>query len=1301
MSNSIDYKTGTRDDRATLYNPNIIQVNICGLRSSWPEFSHYVLHSRPLAVMVVETLIPHNIINDKFKISGYRWVACANSSRGTAILLANPISYQQIVPHLLDAVFLTLTIDDYSFALLGGYHSPNKDEGVLSKMAAILHDYQLNDSHVDLLVLGDFNSRHSTWDVKNNRRGNLLFRISNQFGLTVLNTPRIPTYYKRGSTASSTIDLALTTNPDIFTQVTVCNQVSLGSDHVPVEVQVDVPSIRVPPITRTVLNTKNFSASRLNEYIFSNYDTTEIDFLIGRLHADDWAPDYPSRVASAANAFTRTMTDGIKETIGLLEINTTVSPARPFWWSRKIERIRIQKESIEIRMRQDRSRALRRKHDLVSKKFKRMVQANRTNSWRSFCSSAEDKSRIFSLYKKSLGKKPIPCFTSDVSGRPCATPNNKAHGFNESMAAISRFPDDTVPPEEVQLVDAEDARLSVSESQLRWNTSSLHAFDSEALRSILNRSRSKNTAPGSDYVTNAMLSLLNDAVLHIVSNIFKCLYAAGIFPSDWKDALISPIPKKSNIMMASDMRPIALVSCVGKLYERAYISILTAEAEELGVVPKYQAAFRKGRNAQEHVAVVTQLLTSMSNREATIALYLDISKAYNSVWHSRLLTHMQDEGFSSHTTRFLRSWLSQRQYRTRLDGAVSQPTTHTRGVPQGTVLSPILFNIYFSGVLSSCTGLSLLYADDAAIFLKVGKNSIDRGLRTMQTNAERVRSWCASRSLLIHPAKCNLMVYTRSRRLARKADSGEYNIHLDSQEIRSVPSARYLGVFFDTRYNFKEHCSRVLAKVKQRTAFILRLGGFQWGCPPKYMLRLYQAIALPVVQYFAPAFLLASSRMYREALASMQRSFAKRILSLPRCAGGLTAEIYSKLLPMDLYLHRSTLQIMARLMYKSKEVNKRILWFTSSWAAAVPEAAEYGKKSLAQLYVSLLNEHDIPFFSELQRPSPPPAHRALPEMPALQKHRSPWHYARACEYAHARCDAIPANHNRIYTDGSVANGSGGAAIHAELLDTNIDWSTRVSGTALSSAAVELIALQKALDVAAESMNPSTIISDSQTALRILHRDHGARINALGRRVSFVWIPSHTDVPGNNIADELALMAAADPDYCGDLTHVQLSYPTIRSLIRKQIRTALTNRWQDSDQSPELHMFFPRPPSNLKHIVADSQSSRQIARLRCGYCNANTFLHRHGLKSHDYCEHCYLLLGETKLHDVSHAFCNCPEFAVYNAMFHTELRQILDLDPDSNVSLWQALLPQKYESKSIQLSNIICAHALRVSSFGCF
>ena len=305
------------------------------------------------------------------------------------------------------------------------------------------------------------------------------------------------------------------------------------------------------------------------------------------------------------------------------------------------------------------------------------------------------------------------------------------------------------------------------------------------------------------------------------------------------------------------MRPIALVSCLGKLYERACVQTIVDEAEALGVIPQHQAAFRKGRNAQEHVTTVTQLISSMSRKETTIALFLDISKAHNSVWHSRLLTQMNIQGFSIQTTRFIRSWLSQREHRTRMDGAISDPAHHDRGVPQGTVLSPIMFNVYFSGVLRSCSGLSLLYADDAAIFLKVSKNNIDRGLLMMQENAERVHRWCASRSLAIHPGKCNLMIYTRSRAMAQKADAGGYSIRMASNEIFTTATVRHLGVIFDTRLNFAAHCSHVLGKVKKRTALMLRLGGFCWGCPPRCMLRLCQAIVLPTVQCFSPAFLLA------------------------------------------------------------------------------------------------------------------------------------------------------------------------------------------------------------------------------------------------------------------------------------------------------------------------------------------------------------------------------------------------------------------------------------------------------------
>ena len=1299
MSSPNDNMAGTNDDSAKIYSPTILTVNVCGLRTSWPDFSHHILSTRPLAALVVETLISHDVINTKCKINGYRWVACTDSPRGVAILLANQISYKHIIRSI-DCIFLKLTIRNLSFSLLGGYQSPNRENGVLSNMAEILHNYQISNPHDDLLTLGDFNARHRSWDTKTNKRGRLLFQISHQFNLSLLNTPKAPTYFRRGCSSTSTIDLAFTNNTSIFQRATVLRDTSLGSDHVPVEIVLDIPPINIPKVTRRMLNTKNISEFRFNEHILQHYDSSEVRFLTDQIQKEEWEPEYPMKIMEAADRFTRTVSHAIDATIGFTEVDVTVTQDRPFWWSPKIDRLRQKKEALEIRMRDNGSRSLRREHELISRKFHRSVQASRTCSWRNFCGSAEDQTKIFSLYKRSLGRKPIPSFISDESQEPCVSPRSKAKGFNETMAAISRFPTDVVPPADIQTVRTADAQLKASESTLRWNNRSSEIFGIKSLRNILDRSKSKRTAPGADHITTSLLALLNDENLQTVSLIFRCLHAAGVFPGDWKKALLSPIPKTSTIAKASDMRPIALVSCLGKLYERAHVSIITEEAESLGVIPQHQAAFRKGRNAQEHVATVTQLISSMSNRETTIALYLDISKAYNSVWHSRLLTQMNTQGFSTYTTRFIRSWLTQREYRTRMDGAISDPAFHDRGVPQGTVLSPIIFNIYFSGVLRSCSGLPLLYADDAAIFLKVSKNNIERGLRMMQENAERVHRWCASRSLAIHPGKCNLMIYTRSRSMAQKADAGEYSIRMASIEIHSAASVRYLGVIFDTRLNFAAHCSTVLGKVKRRTALILRLGGFCWGCPPRYMLRLYQAIVLPTVQYFSPAFLLAP-RKFRSTLASSQKAFAKRILSLPRCAGGLTAEVYANLLPIELYLQQSTLRLITRLMYKSKEVNKRIMWYATSWAAALPEIAEYGQRSLARLYLSLLHKFDIPLLTDLCHPQQPPASRPLPDMPQLHKHRSPWHFHQACMYAQRCCDSIPVSHNKIFTDGSITNGVGGAAVHAEFASSNVDWSCRVTGQALSSTTVELVALLQAIDMASEALNPSTIISDSQTAIRVLHRDFGARLNNLGSQVSFVWVPSHTSLMGNDIADDLAITAAADPDFHGEQQDLPLTYAAVRTLIRRKIREAVTKLWQDSDQSPELHMFFPKPPRNLRHIVADSQSSRQIARLRCGYCNSNVFLNRHGLRNYEYCEYCYLMLGLTRRHDVSHAFCSCPEFAIYNAIFRTEIRLILDLDPSAKISLWQALVPQKYESKSIRLSNIICTHALRVSQLGCF
>ena len=133
MSVLNDNKAGTNDDSANIHSPTMLTVNVCGLRTSWPDFSHHMLSTRPLAAMVVETLTPHDQINTKHKINGYRWVACTDSPRGVAILLANPISYKHII-HSVDCIFLTLTIRNLSFSLLGGCASPNREAGVLTDM---------------------------------------------------------------------------------------------------------------------------------------------------------------------------------------------------------------------------------------------------------------------------------------------------------------------------------------------------------------------------------------------------------------------------------------------------------------------------------------------------------------------------------------------------------------------------------------------------------------------------------------------------------------------------------------------------------------------------------------------------------------------------------------------------------------------------------------------------------------------------------------------------------------------------------------------------------------------------------------------------------------------------------------------------------------------------------------------------------------------------------------------------------------------------------------------------------------
>ena len=788
------------------------------------------------------------------------------------------------------------------------------------------------------------------------------------------------------------------------------------------------------------------------------------------------------------------------------------------------------------------------------------------------------------------------------------------------------------------------------------------------------------------------------------------LYIHVLFAADWKKAFLSPIPKGQDVRKASDLRPIALLSCIGKLMERAVLPLFRHSFDQLGVIPAHQAAFRRNRSTQEHLTTFTQAITGMHRDQVTVALLLDVSKAFNSVWHECLLAKLAAAGLPDHMLRFLGSWLADRQYATRIDNTVSTFREHTRGVPQGSVLSPLMFNAYFSTVLQDVVGIPLLYADDAAILLTVDKSQLTSALQTMQNNASLVDDWCAAHAFRMNASKCKLLVFSRNRLIQQKSKQGVYHIHIQGMPVCSSASARYLGVWFDPAMTFVDHCHRIITKCALRAGSILRLGGYLWGCPPQHMIKLFQATVTSVIDYFSAPFLLASP-VHTLRLAKLQHSFLKRALSLPRCGGGLTAEVYARVLPADLQLRFSFSRMMARLSHTVPSINASVTACAfSEFTASCPAAVMLRKrhKSICSLYIALLAVMDVPFYNDAASsvPASPPL-ISLPHMPSFNKHRSAWHLRQAQDFAHSTVASIPATDDVLYTDGSYAPSTriGGSAVHiSSPNEPTATISQQLIGPGASPYSAEVLALVLALRHVLVTRRRSTIVCDSQAIVRALFstggsihlREARAAVHDLQDLITILWIPSHTGVHGNDSAD-FAAAQAAQLDFDGVTVAAPYSYVEFTKCIKSRSWEIFNARWVSSSNSAPLHALFDRVPFNRRHIVGDPSTARQMARLRCGYTSSNEFLHRHGLAQANTCDYCRLHLNVTVLDTTTHAFCECPRHAYHNTTF---MCAVADLLP-SGFQFLDVIRPPRHESLALRLSSLIISHASKISAHYCF
>lgn len=361
----------------------------------------------------------------------------------------------------------------------------------------------------------------------------------------------------------------------------------------------------------------------------------------------------------------------------------------------------------------------------------------------------------------------------------------------------------------------------------------------DILNGLKNLDASKT--PGPDHIPPIFLINCAQSLTVPLHIIFNNSIASGCFPSIWKTSFLVPIHKNGCKKDINNYRGIAILSTIPKLFEKIICDKISPM-----ITPKLneeQHGFRKGRSTTSNLMVyVSDLLCRLEAGHHVDAVYTDFSKAFDRVDHNILLSKVRKLGIHDPVLRWLSSYLSNRSQLVKFQGILSKEIKVLSGVPQGSHLGPLLFNIFIADLSESLAGIDhLFFADDLKIY-----HNIDSVSDTIffQSKLHALENWCSANNLHLNTDKCFVITFTRKYSYTNTVYT------LNKTILKRVDNIVDLGVLLDNKLSFKQHIDKMISRANKVLGFIKRRAkefNNTWVTKA-----LYCSLVRPILEYACP-----------------------------------------------------------------------------------------------------------------------------------------------------------------------------------------------------------------------------------------------------------------------------------------------------------------------------------------------------------------------------------------------------------------------------------------------------------------
>ena len=651
-----------------------------------------------------------------------------------------------------------------------------------------------NGKSVGGFLVGDFNCPHTSFGS----------RTTNEFGIKFLQAVNhenliyfhlhSPTYYSSSTGQANILDMVMADEAGSRLVESCYVGDDVGSDHLPV-------------VTKLTFRAKPIQKSKTNLALWAQCVDTKLENFVASDSIDENISNLNNLITAAKNLCTRTVVCKFKRILPL-EIRQNIQLRKTVSKNRKKATSAIGQKVL--------TKIYNRLNHRIQNQIKEFDEREKQKLCGKICNSNNtfEMWKAFNNYKnknKSFEEPEAPLTKPD--GKLTGNNKEKCDEFARYLHSVHQTP-------ESPLFDAAFKKKvddEVCNETRQTETNSLGRIYIPQFERLLSETKA-NSSPGEDGISYDLMKLCSKKSKQIFCDIINQCLENNIFPKAWKEAKVRMLPKPGRDKTQScNYRPISLLSCIGKIYERFIYAYLMKELEALKFINPNQAGFVKGRSTQEHLLRLTQgIYNGFKKRKCTMGLFLDVKAAFDAVWKNGLKYKIGKIGLSGQMKNILFSFLDNRTLKVFIDGIWSEVVELKAGTPQGSCLSPILYLIFVNDLTDTLDLTSTScsqFADDVGLWATQSKAG--DALRVIQGEVAKIEQWCRRWYVTLSPIKSKLILFSKCPRHREEAEEGLF-VKLFNEEIPLSNEADFLGVKYDSRLTWEPQIKKITAKAYKR-----------------------------------------------------------------------------------------------------------------------------------------------------------------------------------------------------------------------------------------------------------------------------------------------------------------------------------------------------------------------------------------------------------------------------------------------------------------------------------------------------